>query len=42
MQQIVAMFSYLTGVSESEAKEIILKTKTGRDILDNCQTALYE
>lgn len=29
-------------VLTSEAKEIILKTKTGRDILDNCQTALYE
>ena len=42
MQQIVAMFSYITGISASEAEEIILKTKTGRDIVNNCETVLYE
>ena len=42
MQQIVAMFSYITGISASEAEGIILRTKTGRDIANNCEIVLYE
>lgn len=42
MQQLVNMFSDISGVSEKEAEEIILKTDTGKAVLDNNETVLYE
>ena len=42
MQQLVNMFSDISGVSEKEAEEIILKTDTGKAALDNNETVLYE
>lgn len=42
MQQLVNMFSDISGVSEKEAEKIILKTETGKAVLENNDTVLYE
>lgn len=42
MKQLIFMFSSITGKSEEAAEEIILQTETGKAVLNNDRTVLYE
>ena len=42
MKQLVFMFSSITGKSEEASEEIILQTETGKAVLNNDRTVLYE
>lgn len=42
MQQLIFMFSSITGKSEEESEYMIMQTETGKLVLANDRTVLYE